>query len=336
MALLAIAGIAAGAAYLWTNRALPLRQPTVELSVEPGMSAQAIARAWVDAGVDASPEMLARWFRLSGKSTKIRAGSYAVEAGVTPRELLDKMVEGDETMETVQLPEGQTFRQWREVLAQAPHLRQTIGAMSDAQVAQAVGVAASSPEGWFFPDTYRYGRGVTDLTLLRRSHEMLQKRLDAAWQSRSPQVVVKTPAEALTLASIVEKETGRPQDRAHVAAVFNNRLRIGMRLQTDPTVIYGIGAKFDGNLRRRDLETDTPYNSYTRAGLPPTPISMPSGASIKAAMQPADSKALYFVARGDGTSQFSESLREHNKAVDDFQRRPAAAARAASRAAARP
>ena len=176
------------------------------------------------------------------------------------------------------------------------------------------------PEGRFFPDTYTYAKGSSDLAVLRRALRAMDRQLDAAWRQRAPNLPLRTPDEALTLASIVEKETGRPSDRAMISSVFNNRLRIGMMLQTDPTVIYGLGTQFDGNLRRRDLQTDTPWNTYTRAGLPPTPIAMPGKASLLAAVQPSQSKALYFVARGDGTSHFSASLDEHNRAVNKYQR----------------
>jgi UPF0755 protein len=175
------------------------------------------------------------------------------------------------------------------------------------------------PEGRFFPDTYNYAKGSSDLALLQRAMRVMDQRLGAAWQQRAADLPLKTPEEALILASIVEKETGRPVDRAMISAVFNNRLRIGMMLQTDPTVIYGLGAKFDGNLRKRDLLADTLWNTYTRAGLPPTPIAMPGKASLLAAVQPAQTKALYFVARGDGTSEFSATLQDHNRAVNKYQ-----------------
>ena len=184
----------------------------------------------------------------------------------------------------------------------------------------ALGRPGVAPEGRFFPDTYTYGKGSSDLAVLRRALHAMDRHLEAAWAQRAPDLPLKSADEALVLASIVEKETGRPEDRALVAGVFANRLRVGMLLQTDPTVIYGMGEKFDGNLRRRDLVTDTPFNTYTRPGLPPTPIAMPGKASLLAAVQPADTRALYFVARGDGSSQFSETLPEHNRAVNRYQR----------------
>lgn len=310
----------AGAAVWWLHRPLTLATPTVELSVEPGMSPRAIAEAWVAAGVQTSPSLLYEWFRWSGQARRIRAGSYEVAAGTSPRALLEKMVLGDETLVSVRLIEGWTFRQFRAELARAEGLRADTAAMSDAQVMAALGRPGVHPEGRFFPDTYAYSRGSSDLAVLRRALHAMERRLAAAWEQRAPDLPLRTPEEALILASIVEKETGLEADRGLVAGVFVNRLRIGMRLQTDPTVIYGLGASFDGNLRRRDLETDTPYNTYTRSGLPPTPIAMPGKRSLLAAVNPQPTRALYFVARGDGTSVFSETLTEHNRAVNRYQR----------------
>ena len=319
-ALLLVAAAAALAVSWWLDRPLPLSRPVVEVSVEPGTPPRAVAQAWVDAGVAVPARWLYEWFRWSGDARRIRAGSYEVHTGATPRTLLAKMVRGDEVLEEVRLIEGWTFRQFREALAAAPHLRPTMTGMTDAQVMAALGSHGRPAEGWFFPDTYRYSRGVSDLTVLRRAHAAMQRRLDAAWAERADDLPLKTPDEALILASIVEKETGTEADRGQVAGVFVNRLRIGMRLQTDPTVIYGLGADFDGNLTRRHLETDTPYNTYTRAGLPPTPISMPGQAALLAAVRPQPTKALYFVARGDGSSVFSETLDAHNRAVNRYQR----------------
>ncbi len=315
-----LAGAVVGAAAWWLHQPLPLRTGTVEVSIEPGTGSRDIARLWVQAGVETSPEALYQWFRLSGQARRIRAGSYEVETGITPRELLDKMVRGDQTMETVRLIEGWNFRQVREALVKAPHLRHTIDTMSDAQVAAAVGSSAEHIEGWLFPDTYAYSRGVSDVTVLRRAHQAMQQQLQAAWAGRQADSPLKSPTELLTLASVVEKETGAAADRAKVAAVFTNRLRIGMPLQSDPTVIYGLGERFDGNLRKVDLQTDTPWNSYTRRGLPPTPIAMPGRDALKATASPAAVKALYFVARGDGTSVFSDHLEDHNRAVNQYQR----------------
>ena len=309
-----------GAGLWWTFQPLTLGTPAVEVSVEPGTPTRDIARLWTQAGVQTSPELLYQWFRWSGQARRIRAGSYEVDAGITPRQLLDKMVRGDETLETLKLIEGWNFRQVRQALAKAPHLRAAIAGMSDAQVAAELGSTESSMEGQLFPDTYAYSRGVSDLTVLRRARVAMQSRLNQAWVERQPDLPVETPQQLLVLASVVEKETGLASDRTKVAAVFVNRLRIGMPLQSDPTVIYGLGDRYDGNLRKADLQADTPYNSYTRRGLPPTPIAMPGAAALKAVAQPDPTKALYFVARGDGSSVFSNTLADHNRAVNQYQR----------------
>lgn len=320
LVLIVVALGAAAAAFWWLQRPLPLAAPRVELSIEPGTPPRAVAQAWVDAGVMASPWMLYEWFRWSGEARRIRAGSYEVEPGITPRLLLDKMVRGDQVLEVVRLIEGWTFRQVRAALASAPSLTPLSAGMTEAQIMDAVGGTGLPAEGRFFPDTYAYSRGVSDLAVLKRAHAAMQRRLVQAWAERAADLPLKSMDEALVLASIVEKETGRESDRARVAGVFANRLRIGMPLQTDPTVIYGLGEAFDGNLRRIDLQTDTPFNTYTRRGLPPTPIAMPGMNSLRAAVQPERTTALYFVARGDGSSVFSNTLAEHNRAVNTYQR----------------
>ena len=223
-------------------------------------------------------------------------------------------------MATVRLQEGWTFRQFRAELARAEALKPSTANLSDAEVMVAIGAPGQFPEGRFYPDTYAYSKGSADLAVLKRAHHAMKTRLDAAWAERAGDSPLRDAEDALRLASIVEKETGAAADRGRVAGVFANRLRIGMPLQTDPTVIYGLGAAFDGNLRKRDLQTDTPYNSYTRGGLPPTPIAMPGKASLLAAVRPDPTNALYFVARGDGSSEFSETLVEHNRAVNKYQR----------------
>jgi UPF0755 protein len=319
LVVLAAAGSAA-AAWWWLQRPLPLATEAVEVSIAPGTSPRTVAEKWVQAGVQTPPELLWLWFRASGKAPQMRAGNYSIERGITPQQLLERMLRGESVMEVVRITEGWTFKQMREALAQAPSLKATTKDMSDAQIMAALGLPNVPAEGRFFPDTYHYSRGATDMSVLRAAQQMLQKKLDAAWAERAKDVPLKSIDEALILASIVEKETGLEADRTKVSGVFNNRLRIGMPLQTDPTVIYGLGASFDGNLRKKDLLSDTPYNTYTRRGLPPTPIALPGGNSIKAALQPAQTKALYFVARGDGSSVFSENLTDHNRAVNQFQR----------------
>ncbi|MFM8900589.1 MAG: endolytic transglycosylase MltG [Burkholderiales bacterium] len=310
----------AGAVVFWLERPLPLATEVVELSIEAGTPPSAIANDWVDAGVQTSPRLLYEWFRWSGQAKKIRAGSYEIDRNTTPRSLLQKMVRGDVTLATVRFIEGWTMRQVRAELAKADSLTPSISTMSDAELMAALGAPGQSAEGAFFPDTYAYNKGSSDLAVLRRAHHAMNKKLAAAWEQRAADLPLKTPQQALILASIIEKETGSAQERRLVSSVFINRLRLGMLLQTDPTVIYGLGPNFDGNLRKRDLLTDTPYNTYTRAGLPPTPIAMPGKASLLAAVQPEQSKALYFVARGDGSSEFSDNLAAHNRAVNKYQR----------------
>ncbi len=315
-----LAVLLAGSAGWWLNRGLAMNAAVLDLSVEPGMSARGVAQAVNEAGVQVSPFLLYWWFRLSGQARQIKAGSYEIERGISPRSLLRKLVRGEEALRAVTLVEGWTFNQFRAALAKAEHLKPETQGLTPAAIMSALGQAGVHPEGRFFPDTYTYAKGSSDLALLARALRAMEHRLEAAWRQRQPDTPLKTPEQALILASIVEKETGRASERALIAAVFSNRLRIGMLLQTDPTVIYGLGAAFDGNLRRRDLETDTPWNTYTRAGLPPTPIAMPGQAALLAAVQPAPSKALYFVSRGDGSSHFSTNLEEHNRAVNKYQR----------------
>lgn len=320
LALLAMLGLAA-AGWWWLNQPLKLPAGTVELSIEPRTLPRAVAQQVHDAGVAVDPRLLFAWFRLSGQGHRIRAGSYELERGITPRRLLEKLARGEESLRAVTLVEGWNWRQVRAALARAEQLRDDTSKLSDADVMKLLGREGVPPEGRFFPDTYTYSRGSSDVAVLRRALHAMDKRLAEAWAVRSPQSILKTPEEALILASIVEKETGKAADRTLIAAVFQNRLRVGMPLQTDPTVIYGLGERFDGNLRKIDLQTDSPYNTYLRTGLPPTPIAMPGKESLLAAVQPAPGNFLYFVARGDGSSHFSGSLDEHNRAVNQYQRR---------------
>ena len=317
---LLLAVLAAGAALWWLTRPLPLAGERVELSIEPGTPPRDVALAWVAAGVKTDPLALYAWFRFSGQARRIRAGSYEIGTGATPRDLLDKMVRGEETLEMLRLIEGWNFRQVRAELAKSPSLRPLTAQMSDEELMAAIGAPGQSPEGRFFPDTYAYSRGVSDITVLKRAHQAMQRRLAAVWAERDASTPLRSMDEALILASIIEKETGVATDRARVAGVFANRLRLGMPLQTDPSVIYGLGESFDGNLRKRHLLADSPFNTYTRPGLPPTPIAMPGKASLVAAVKPESTKALYFVSRGDGSSEFSETLAEHNRAVNKYQR----------------
>jgi UPF0755 protein len=233
--------------------------------------------------------------------------------------IVDKLRRGEVLRERVLIVEGSTFAEMRTALAAHPELRKDTASMSDAEVLRAVGADETSPEGLFAPETYVFDTGSSDLEVLRQAYRAQRAIVQQAWEARAPGLPYRTAYEALVMASIVEKETGTASERARIAGVFVNRLQKGMLLQTDPTVIYGLGAKFDGNLRKRDLTTDTPYNTYTRAGLPPTPIALPGRASIAAALNPEPTKALYFVSRGDGTSEFSETLTDHNRAVDKYQ-----------------
>ena len=319
--LLLLAGLAAGGVG-WMLQPLEFNTETLDLAIDPGTTPRGVAQAVTDAGVHIDPTLLYWMFRLSGDARKIKAGNYELEQGVTsPWRLLQMLVRGEESLRSITLVEGWNWRQVRAALAKAEGLKPLTTNMADDLIMAELERPGALPEGRFFPDTYTYAKGSTDLALLRRALRAMELRLSSAWAQRSPGIPLQDPNQALILASIIEKETGKPADRPLIGGVFTNRLRLGMPLQTDPTVIYGLGPAFDGNLRKRDLQTDTPYNTYTRTGLPPTPIAMPGSASLLAAVQPADTRALYFVARGDGSSYFSASLDEHNRAVNKFQRR---------------
>jgi UPF0755 protein len=320
--LILLLAAAAGAVLWWLQHPLALAHDEVEVSIEPGTPVREIVRLWHDAGVEGRPELMYQWFRWSGQARRIRAGSYLVSRGATPRSLLEKMVTGDEELEAVHIIDGWTIRQMRAALAAAPDLKNTTGGLTDDELMAALGAPGVKAEGRFFPDTYIYSRGVQDILVLRRAHDALERQLGAAWALRAADTPLKNADEALVLASVIEKETGAASDRGKVAAVFSNRLRLGMPLQSDPTVIYGLGAAYDGSLHKADLLADTPYNSYTRPGLPPTPIALPGRDALRAAVHPDASKALYFVSRGDGTSVFSDSLNAHNAAVNQYIRGP--------------
>jgi UPF0755 protein len=256
--------------------------------------------------------------RLMGKARTLQAGTYRVEKPLTPLEILDKLARGDVVFLDMLFVEGTTFQQWLAVLAGHPRVRQTLAGKTEVQMRAIFGIDQPL-EGWFFPDTYRFAPGTSDVDILKRAHGAMKRRLAEAWAGRNADTPLKSPYEALILASIVEKETGLAAERAQIAAVFITRLKRGMRLQTDPTVIYGMGERFDGNIRKKDLTADTPWNTYTRDGLPPTPIAMPGAASIKAAVNPAPADYTYFVARKDGSHEFSRTLEEHNRAVAKYQ-----------------
>ncbi|MBE0625020.1 MAG: endolytic transglycosylase MltG [Burkholderiales bacterium] len=312
--------LAAAGLRWYASSPLDLRAERVQFSIKPGSSLKTATRQIVDSGIELSAWRFKLLVRLLDKAGAIQAGSYEVAGGVTPLALLDKLTSGDVIQAEVTFLEGWTFRQLRAALKADPDLRHESADLSDGDIMARLGAADRSPEGLFFPDTYRFGVGSSDMEVLKRAYAAMDRRLQAAWEQRAPDLPYRTPYEALIMASVIEKETGQSNERAQVAGVFVNRLRMGMLLQTDPSVIYGMGEKFDGNLRTKDLRADTPHNTYTRAGLPPTPIAMPGLAALQAALNPADTNALYFVARGDGSSEFSRTLAEHERAVSRYQR----------------
>jgi UPF0755 protein len=320
LALVAAGGAVALAEWYVNSRPLTLTAERIEFRIPAGASVRAIAQTASQAGIALNENAFVLLARATDSAGKLRVGRYAVERGITLRGLLAKLKAGDVLLERLTVPEGVSFAEMRGVLAAATDLRQDSVKMSASELLRAVGSTESHPEGLFAPETYLYDPGASDLDIWRQAYRMQSKALESAWATRAPDLPYKSPYEALIMASIIEKETGQAAERAEVAGVFVNRLRLGMLLQTDPTVIYGLGASFDGNLRKRDLLRDGPYNSYTRVGLPPTPIALPGKASIEAALRPAATRALYFVARGDGTSYFSETIAEHNRAVDKYQR----------------
>ncbi|MEO6927982.1 MAG: endolytic transglycosylase MltG [Casimicrobiaceae bacterium] len=302
------------------GRPLPLPATPYDFDVRSGASLSVVARNLASAGVLPHAAWLTVYARLSGVDRAIKAGSYEVNQGITLRRLLAKLTQGDVTQSSITLVEGATFAQMKDLLRANTGIRNTVLDLPDAELLARIGIAGDHAEGLFFPDTYFFARNATDVSLLQRSARILDARLNAGWAARAADLPLATAYDALILASIVEKETGRNADRPLIASVFVNRLRAGMPLQTDPSVIYGMHDAFDGNLRKRDLTTDTPYNTYTRNGLPPTPIALVSQASLDAVMNPPSTRYLYFVARGDGTSAFSATLNEHNQAVARFQR----------------
>jgi UPF0755 protein len=318
VALALAAGVAAG--WWYATRPLPLARPVVDFTIPRGFTMRQAAATIAAAGVDVSPPVLYWTARVTGKAERILAGSYEVHEGVTPWQLILKLSSGDVSQAELRLVEGWNFRQVRATLEASPDLSRDTTGLSDAEILARIGATETHPEGLFFPDTYLFDKQSSALALLARAYRAMHERLAQTWETRTPGLPLASPYEALILASIVEKETGRPEDRGQIASVFINRLRIGMRLQTDPVVIYGLGNAFDGNLRKRDLENDHPYNTYTRPGLPPTPIAMPGLDALHAAMKPPATDYLYFVSRGDGTSVFSTNLGDHNRAVNQYQR----------------
>lgn len=291
-----------------------------EFSISPGSSLRQIASDLSSAGILPNDWSFLLLAYLKGQHGAIKAGDFELTEPLSPMELLDFLVQGKVKQYQITFIEGRTFSQWRQALNEHPAIRHDSLQLDEREILRMIEIDAPGAEGLFFPDTYFFNKNDSDLTILKRAYHAMQTHLEAAWRSRQPTLPLSSPYEGLILASIIEKETGIDHERDLIAGVFINRLRLGMRLQTDPTVIYGLGEKFDGNLRKIDLQTDHPYNTYTRSGLPPTPIAMPSLASIQAAFNPADTKAVYFVAKGDGTSHFSTTLTEHNRAVARYQK----------------
>lgn len=314
--LLGLAGVA-----FWTKQPLVAENAApIPFTIEPGSGVNGSTQQIARAGVPVNPQLLSLLIRVTGRSSQIKAGSYELKPGTTPLALVDQLVRGEFAQEELTVVEGWTFRQMRQKIDEHPDLKHDTKDLSDRALMEKIGSDFRNPEGLFFPDTYRFAKGASDVQVYRQAHAMMRKRLAEAWNKRAPDVPYGSSYEALIMASIVEKETGQTADRDKIAGVFVNRLRRGMLLQTDPTVIYGMGERYRGNITKADLIADTPYNTYTRKGLPPTPIALPGAESLEAAMAPAPIEALYFVARGNGTSEFSNNLADHNRAVNKYQR----------------
>ena len=318
--LVAAAVALAAIGHAWYRRPLTLPRSPYDFDVRAGASLSSVARNLHAEGVLPHPLALTALARIERVDRTIKAGSYEIEQGITLPDLLAKLTQGDVTQTAITIVEGTTYSQLRRALRDDPQVTHQADALSDAELLARIGASEPAPEGLFFPDTYYFAVGTSDVAVLMRAYRALETRLSAAWARRAPNLPLASPYEALILASLVEKETGRSEDRPLVASVFINRLSRGMKLQTDPSVIYGIGERFEGNLTKRDLEADSPYNTYVRDGLPPTPIALPSQASLDVVVNPPSTPYLYFVSRGDGTSQFSASLIEHNRAVSKYQR----------------
>lgn len=293
----------------------------LQFSLKHGSSLRGAAHQMQAAGVIHSPRQFELLARIYGESNRIQAGNYEIGGAITPFALLRKITSGDHSQDQITIVEGWTLGQMRVALDSHAAIRHDTQGVVESEIVTRLGISYASAEGLFFPDTYYFTNGTSDIAILQRAYRTMQSQLDLLWNSRAGGLPLSNPYQALILASIIEKETGQPGERAMIAAVFLNRLKFGMRLQTDPTVIYGLGAQFDGDLRKRDLLADGPYNTYTREGLPPTPIAMPGASALAAALNPVPGNALYFVARGDGTSYFSTTLAEHERAVTKYQKR---------------
>ena len=316
-----IVAIGAGGGFVyWAQQPITTEGDAIAFAITPGSGAHAAGQQIADAGVPIMPILFNLLARLEGKTSKIKAGSYELKPGTTPQRLITQLARGEFAQESLTIIEGWTFKQMRQAMANHPGLKHDTESLSDTELMAKISPEYPQPEGLFFPDTYLFAKGASEMQIFKQAHIAMIDRLMEAWNKRDPALPYKNPYQALTMASIVEKETGQKSERAMIAGVFVNRLKTGMLLQTDPTVIYGMGDKYQGKIRKRDLEADTPYNTYTRGGLPPTPIALPGAQSLTAALAPARTQALYFVARGDGTSQFSANLPDHNRAVNQYQR----------------
>ncbi len=310
--------------FAWTyslvTTSVKLPATPYEFSIESGSSLRSIASQLADAEVLPNAWSFILLAHVTGYNASLKAGSYELVENLSPLQLLEYLVQGNVKRHQVTFIEGWTFSQFRQALDEHPAIRHDSVGLSDLEILRLIEANEPSAEGIFFPDTYFFLKNNSDVAILKRAYRAMQQHLETAWLSRQQSLPFKNQYEGLILASIVEKETGMESERSQIAGVFVNRLRQSMKLQTDPTVIYGMGNKFDGNLRKVDLQTDHPYNTYTRFGLPPTPIAMPGLASIRATFNPASTDALYFVAKGDGTSHFSATLAEHNRAVQKYQK----------------
>jgi len=305
-------------AWHWSRQAVDMSAERIQYVVEPGSGVRAIAQVMNQAGIPVHPDGFVGLARYSGLDKQIKAGAYEALRGDSPQRLLERMARGEMVQARLTLVEGWTYQRIRQALRESPSIKQTLEGVSDADILKRLGSEYTHPEGLFLPDTYIFVPGTSDFMVLQQAYQAQREWLESAWEARSPSLPLGSPYEALILASIIEKETGVGEERARVGGVFVNRLRQGMLLQTDPTVIYGMGESYQGRIRKRDLQTDTPWNTYTRGGLPPTPIASPGRAALHAALHPESHKFYYFVARGDGSSQFSKNLREHNRAVSKY------------------
>jgi UPF0755 protein len=319
--ILALAIAFGGGLAYWAKQAIIVaQQPPVPFTIEAGSSLNSASDQIAAAGIPLNPLLFSLFARVTGKGARIKAGSYELKPGASPLKLLTQLVRGEFAQESLTVIEGWSFKQMRAAIAAHPGLKHDTVALSDSALMAKISSDYALPEGLFFPDTYLFAKGASDMQIYKQAYAVMIRKLNDAWEARDPSLPYRTPYEALTMASIVEKETGQKSERGLIAGVFVNRLKLGMPLQTDPTVIYGMGDRYHGIIRKVDLLTDTPHNTYTRRGLPPTPISLPGAASLAAALAPERTDAVYFVARGDGSSQFSNNLSDHNRAVNLYQR----------------